>query len=84
MLLPEASAGLLRGLTIRLVIRIGYSAVAEIVGSGGVGDLAIRFGYYRYETQVMIVTVVALIILVQIVQVVGDWLAKRADKRDRH
>jgi D-methionine transport system permease protein len=58
--------------------------MAGIVGGGGVGDLAIRFGYYRYETQVMIVTVVALIILVQIVQVVGDWLAKRADKRDRH
>ena len=63
---------------------IGYSAMAGIVGGGGVGDLAIRFGYYRYETQVMIVTVVALIILVQVVQVLGDWLAKRADKRDRH
>ncbi|MNN90732.1 DL-methionine transporter permease subunit [compost metagenome] len=58
--------------------------MAGIVGGGGVGDLAIRFGYYRYETQVMIVTVVALIILVQVVQVLGDWLAKRADKRDRH
>ena len=83
-LLPEASAGLLRGLTITLVSLIGYSAMAGIVGGGGVGDLAIRFGYYRYETQVMIVTVVALIILVQVVQVLGDWLAKRADKRDRH
>lgn len=80
----EASAGLLRGLTITLVSLIGYSAMAGIVGGGGVGDLAIRFGYYRYETQVMIVTVVALIILVQVVQVLGDWLAKRADKRDRH
>ena len=83
-LLPEASAGLLRGLTITLVSLIGYSAMAGIVGGCGVGDLAIRFGYYRYETQVMIVTVVALIILVQVVQVLGDWLAKRADKRDRH
>ena len=57
--------------------------MAGIVGGGGVGDLAIRFGYYRYETQVMIVTVVALIILVQVVQVLGDHM-KRADKRDRH
>ncbi|ANE77124.1 methionine ABC transporter permease [Dickeya solani] len=82
-LLPEARAGLLRGLTITLVSLIGYSAMAGIVGGGGVGDLAIRFGYYRYETQVMVVTVVALVILVQIVQTLGDWLAKRADKRER-
>ncbi len=53
------------------------------MGGGGVGDLAIRFGYYRYETQVMVVTVVALVILVQVVQMLGDWFAKRADKRAR-
>ncbi|MGM3160401.1 methionine ABC transporter permease [Dickeya undicola] len=82
-LLPEARAGLLRGLTITLVSLIGYSAMAGIVGGGGVGDLAIRFGYYRYETQVMVMTVIALVILVQIVQTFGDWLAKRADKRER-
>ncbi|MCV9879976.1 methionine ABC transporter permease [Brenneria izbisi] len=82
-LLPEARAGLLRGLTITLVSLIGYSAMAGIVGGGGVGDLAIRFGYYRYETEVMIVTVIALVVLVQIVQTLGDWLAKRADKRER-
>ena len=57
--------------------------MAGIVGGGGVGDLAIRYGYYRYETQVMVVTVVALIILVQVVQMLGDWLAARADKRGR-
>lgn len=83
-LLPEASAGPLRGLTITLVSLIGYSAMAGIVGGGGVGDTAIRYGYYRYETEVMVVTVVALIVLVQVVQMLGDWLAKRADKRDRH
>ncbi|SLM62947.1 MULTISPECIES: methionine ABC transporter permease [Dickeya] len=82
-LLPEARAGLLRGLTITLVSLIGYSAMAGIVGGGGVGDLAIRFGYYRYETQVMVITVIALVILVQAVQVLGDQLAKRADKRER-
>ncbi|WP_105634804.1 methionine ABC transporter permease [Cronobacter dublinensis] len=83
-LLPEASAGLLRGLTVTLVSLIGYSAMAGIVGGGGVGDLAIRYGYYRYETEVMVVTVIALIVLVQVVQMLGDWLANRADRRDRH
>ncbi|POD98181.1 methionine ABC transporter permease [Pectobacterium odoriferum] len=82
-LLPEAKAGLLRGLTITLVSLIGYSAMAGIVGGGGVGDLAIRFGYYRYETEVMVITVIALVILVQVVQTLGDWLSKRADKRER-
>ncbi|MBN3068033.1 ABC transporter permease [Pectobacterium brasiliense] len=82
-LLPEALAGLLRGLTITLVSLIGYSAMAGIVGGGGVGDLAIRFGYYRYETEVMVVTVIALVVLVQIVQTLGDMLSRRANKRER-
>ncbi|MEH2921537.1 methionine ABC transporter permease [Samsonia erythrinae] len=82
-LLPEALAGLLRGLTITLVSLIGYSAMAGIVGGGGVGDLAIRFGYYRYETEVMVVTVIALVVLVQVVQSLGDVLAKKANKRER-
>ena len=80
-LLREALPGLLRGLTITLISLIGYSAMAGIVGGGGVGDLAIRFGYYRYQTDVMIITVIALVILVQAVQSAGDYLAKRADKR---
>lgn len=82
-LLPEALAGLLRGLTITLVSLIGYSAMAGIVGGGGVGDLAIRFGYYRYETEVMVVTVIALVVLVQLVQTAGDWIARRANKREK-
>lgn len=82
-LLPEALAGLLRGLTITLVSLIGYSAMAGIVGGGGVGDLAIRFGYYRYETEVMVVTVIALVVLVQVVQTLGDRLSRRANKRER-
>ena len=64
-----------------LISLIGYSAMAGIVGGGGVGDLAIRFGYYRYQTDVMIVTVIALVILVQLVQSAGDLLARRADKK---
>jgi D-methionine transport system permease protein len=80
-LLPEAMPGLLRGLTVTTVSLIGYSAMAGIVGGGGVGDLAIRFGYYRYETRIMLVTVVLLIVLVQVVQTVGDRLASRMDRK---
>ncbi len=79
-LLPEALPGLVRGLTVTAVSLIGYSAMAGIVGGGGVGDLAIRFGYYRYETRVMVVTVAVLIALVQVVQVAGDRAARRADR----
>lgn len=80
-LIPESLSGLLRGLTVTAVSLVGYSAMAGIVGGGGVGDLAIRFGYYRYQTDVMVITVVALIVLVQIVQSAGDFISAKADKR---
>jgi D-methionine transport system permease protein len=80
-LLRESLPGLLRGLTVTAVSLIGYSAMAGIVGGGGVGDLAIRFGYYRYETDVMLVTVFFLILLVQIVQIVGDYAADKSNKK---
>lgn len=80
-LLPESLPGLLRGLTVTTVSLIGYSAMAGIVGGGGVGDLAIRFGYYRYETDIMLVTVVLLIVLVQLVQSLGDLIAARVDRK---
>ncbi|GBG57351.1 methionine ABC transporter permease [Sporomusaceae bacterium FL31] len=80
-LLSESLPGLLRGLTITAVSLIGYSAMAGIVGGGGVGDLAIRFGYYRYETDIMLITVTLLVILVQIVQTAGDFLANRSTKQ---
>ena len=80
-LLPEALAGLYRGLTVTAVSLVGYSAMAGIVGGGGVGDLAIRFGYYRYQTNIMIITVVLLIVLVQIIQSFGDFMAKKVDKK---
>ena len=80
-LLIEALPGLLRGLTITAISLIGYSAMAGIVGGGGVGDLAIRFGYYRYQTDVMLITVAVLIILVQLVQMGGDKIAKNADRK---
>lgn len=81
-LLREALPGFLRGLTITLISLIGYSAMAGIVGGGGIGDLAIRFGYYRYQTDVMIVTVIVLVVLVQLVQILGDRLARSADKKN--
>lgn len=80
-LLREALPGFLRGLTVTVISLIGYSAMAGIVGGGGVGDLAIRFGYYRYQTDIMILTVVVLVVLVQVVQYWGDALARKADKK---
>ena len=79
-LLAESLPGILRGLTVTAISLIGYSAMAGIVGGGGVGDLAIRYGYYRYQTDVMMSTVVALIVFVQLVQMFGDYLARRSDR----
>lgn len=80
-LIVEALPGLIRAVTVNLISLIGFSAMAGIVGGGGIGDLAIRYGYYRYETGVMIVTVVILVALVQLVQIAGDFTVKKADKR---
>ena len=80
-LIVEAFPSLIRGITVNLVSLIGFSAMAGIVGGGGIGDLAIRYGYYRYETGVMIVTVLILLILVQSIQIFGDMLATRFSRR---
>jgi D-methionine transport system permease protein len=80
-LLPEALAGLVRGYTITAISLIGYSAMAGVVGGGGIGFLAINYGYYRYETGVMFITVIVLILLVQATQWGGDWAAKRFEHR---
>lgn len=80
-LLPEAKTGLVQGITITIISLVAYSAMAGVVGGGGIGDLAIRFGYYRYDNTIMIVTVVILIALVQILQQLGDWTSKAIDKR---
>ena len=82
-LIPEALPGLTAGFTVTLVTLIGASAMAGAVGSGGLGDLAIRYGYQRFETDVMIVVVVVLIALVCALQWVGDWTAMRLDKSGR-
>ncbi|MBB2944180.1 D-methionine transport system permease protein [Actinoplanes lutulentus] len=80
-LLREALPALIAGLTITVIAIIGYSAMAGTVGGGGLGDLAIRYGYQRFETEVMIATVVALVVFVQLVQMVGDVLVRRLSHR---
>ena len=80
-LLVEARTSLITGATIAIGTILGYSAMAGCVGGGGLGDIAIRYGYYRYQTSIMIVTVVLLVILVQIFQSIGMFLAAKLDKR---
>lgn len=80
-MLGEARTSLIVGATIALGTILGYSAMAGAVGGGGLGDIAIRYGYYRYQTDIMLVTVVLLVLLVQILQVIGTKLSKKLDKR---
>ncbi|MDD6812099.1 MAG: ABC transporter permease [Lachnospiraceae bacterium] len=80
-LLVEARTSILVGATIATGTILGYSAMAGTVGGGGLGDIAIRYGYYRYQTDIMIVTVILLVVLVQIFQTVGMKLSSRLDKR---
>jgi D-methionine transport system permease protein len=80
-LLVEARAGLVGALTVLAISFLSYSAVAGVVGGGGIGDLAIRYGYYRFQTDVMVLTVALLIVLVQLIQFSGNALARRLDKR---
>lgn len=82
-LLAEARTSLLVGVTIAIGTILGYSAMAGVVGGGGLGDIAIRYGYYRYETGIMIVTIVVLVVLVQILQGIGMMLSKKLDRRHR-
>jgi D-methionine transport system permease protein len=80
-LLPEALPGIIGGYTITLVSMIGASAMAGAVGAGGLGDLAIRYGYQRFDTQVMVAVIVVLIALVSVVQLAGDRWARRLSHR---
>lgn len=79
-MLKEAVPSIISGLTITIISIIGYSAMAGTVGAGGLGDIAVRYGYQRYETDIMIVTVIILIIIVQVLQSLGDYLYKRLSK----
>jgi D-methionine transport system permease protein len=81
-LLPEALPGIIHGLTLTAVTLIGYSAMVGAVGAGGLGDLGIRYGYQRFRPDVMAAVVITLIVVVQMVQSLGDWMARKADKRN--
>ena len=80
-LIPEAKSTIIRGITLTVISLVAYSAMAGTIGGGGIGDLAIRFGYYRYDDTIMISTVVILIIFVQLIQLIGEQIAKSIDKR---
>lgn len=79
--LVEATPGLIRGLSITCINLVGYSAMAGTVAGGGLGDIAIRFGYYKYDYLIMIITVIILVIIVQLIQFIFDRIAKKIDKR---
>lgn len=80
-LIPEAKTSLIVGSTIAIGTILSYSAMAGVVGGGGLGDIAIRYGYYRYQTDIMLITVVLLVLLVQVLQEIGMRIAKKTDKR---
>lgn len=80
-LIPEALPSLVLGLTITAVNLIGYSAMAGAVGGGGLGDLAVRYGYQRFRGDIMLLTVAILIVLVQLMQTLGDWAASRLSRK---
>ena len=82
-LIPESRVSLLTGVTIALGTILGYSAMAGTVGGGGLGDIAVRYGYHRYQSDIMIITVVLLVVLVQIFQTTGNHLTMKIDKRIR-
>ena len=79
-LLPESFGSLIRGATLTLITLVGYSAMAGAVGGGGLGDLAIRYGYQRFEVSVMVWTVAILIVMVQLMQWLGDYIGKMRDR----
>ena len=81
-LVPEAMPSLLTGLALSLTTILSYSAMAGFVAGGGLGAIAINYGYYRKETDIMLLMVI-LVIIVQVFQGIGNWIARRADKRIR-
>lgn len=80
-LIPEALPSLINGSAVSAITILGYSAMAGAVGGGGLGKLAIMYGYNRYQTDIMIITVVLLIVIVQIFQSIGNWATRKCDKR---
>jgi D-methionine transport system permease protein len=82
-ILPEATPSLLLGAAINIATVLGYSAMAGVIGGGGLGAIALNYGYYRYQTDIMLIAVAVLVILVQLIQEIWMWLARTTDKRAR-
>jgi len=80
-LIPESMPAIILGITITLINVISYSAMAGTVGGGGLGDLAIRYGYHRFDNEIMIWTVILLILIVQIIQISGNFISKQINRR---
>ncbi len=80
-LLNEARAGMVSSITVLAISLLSYSAAAGMIGGGGLGDLAIRYGYYRYQTEVIVFIVAVLVLLVVLIQSLGTWIAHKLDKR---
>ena len=80
-MIPECLPGLISSMTTALTTILGYSAMSGVIGGGGLGKIALSYGYYRYQTDIMIATVILLIIIVQIFQSFGNWATRRSDKR---
>jgi len=80
-LIPESMPAIVLGITITLINVISYSAMAGTVGGGGLGDLAIRYGYHRFDNQIMIWTVIILIAIVQVIQISGNFISKQINRR---
>lgn len=82
-MIGEARTSLLTGATIVLGTVLGYSAMAGVIGGGGLGDIAIRYGYYRFDTPVMLVTLVFIVAMVQLMQALGTWAAKKLNHKNQ-
>jgi D-methionine transport system permease protein len=80
-LIPEAKTSLIVGGTIAIGTILGYSAMAGFAGGGGLGDIAVRYGYYRYDGEIMLITIILMVILVQLMQALGMKIARKTDKR---
>lgn len=80
-LLPEATTGIISAVVVTAITLIGYTAMSGVVGGGGLGDIAIRYGYQRYQVEVMLITVVILVVLVQVIQMFGDRLVAKMNRK---
>ncbi len=80
-LIPESLPSIISGITLTIINLIGYSAMAGAIGGGGLGNLAVRFGLYKFQTDIMIASLIVIIILVQGIQIIGSQIAMRIDKR---